>query len=497
MILSVLALVLAVFPLCLALDNLRLYRTPAAASGTPCVSVLIPARNEERNIAEAIACVLANLAVTIELIVLDDSSSDATPSILAAITDPRLTVMTAPPLPPGWCGKQHACAMLAARATHDLMVFVDADVRIGPTALCRMAGAMEREPIGLASGFPRQITIGWSEKLLLPLIHMLLLGYLPMRLMRRDPSPSFGAGCGQLMIVRRAAYLASGGHAAIRASMHDGITLPRAFRAAGSMTDLFDATDLATCRMYEDPKSLWEGLLKNATEGMARPAALPVWSLMLAGGHIAPFILMLVSPGILPAAACLCSLALRVVLALRFRQSLGSAVLQPFGVAALLIVQWVALLRAMAGRKAVWRGRHYTVQGSLVIAAWLLVFASASAATMTVTVGNVRNDHGHVLVAVCTRAEFLQPHCKYQASTPALRGVVKVSIQALPPGRYAVQAFHDENDNRVLDRNFLGMPLEGLGFSRDAPMHFGPPGFEAAIVVVGATDLDVGFSLRY
>jgi hypothetical protein len=363
MLLSGAVLILAAGPLLLAVWNLTLYRRPDAASRCPRLSVLIPARNEERNIAEAVQAVLANEGVALELIVLDDGSTDRTPEILASIGDPRLRVAQAPPLPPGWSGKQHACAALGALARHDLLVFVDADVRLAPDALSRMAGLMQRRPdLGLASGFPRQITVTWSEQLLLPLIHFLLLGYLPMAQMNRSVAPALGAGCGQLIILRRDAYARAGGHAAIRASMHDGIMLPRAFRAAGQMTGLFDATDFATCRMYRSGGEVWEGLTKNATEGMAKPVALPIWTLILGGGQVLPAILMMVMPSLLAGLALACGIGLRLLLAWRFRQPVLSAILHPLGMAALLVVQWASLLRALRGRPATWRGRAYPAQ---------------------------------------------------------------------------------------------------------------------------------------
>jgi len=357
-----LALFLAVGPLLLGLWNLRLYRIPAPAIGRPSVSVLIPARNEEANIGDACAAVLASHGVDIELIVLDDASTDRTPAILATINDPRLRVATAPPLPPGWSGKQHACHVLGGLARHELMVFVDADVRLEPDALSRMAGTMQRHPVGLASGFPAQVTITWSEQLLIPLIHFLLLGFLPIAAMLRSPAVGLGAGCGQLFIIRRDAYIRAGGHAAIKASLHDGLTLPRAFRRTGSMTRLFDASGLAQCRMYANAAQVWEGLCKNATEGMAKPLALPVWTVILGGGHILPAVLMLLAPGWTAGLALLASVGFRLVLAARFRQPWIAAVLHPLGVAALLVVQWWSLVRAARGRPATWRGRAYTAQ---------------------------------------------------------------------------------------------------------------------------------------
>ena len=360
--LALLALVLAAWPLGLALLNLAVYRTPPRHPGRPSISVLIPARNEERNIAHCVGAVLASEDVELELVVLDDHSTDATRPILDGIGDRRLRVEPAPALPLGWSGKQHACATLARLARHELMVFIDADVRIAPDALSRIAGFMAANDVGLASGFPREIVRGWSERLLLPLIHFLLLGYLPMPAMRLVCAPSLGAGCGQLMAAWRGAYERAGGHGAIRASLHDGLMLPRAFREAGIMTGLFDASRLASCRMYESAAGVWEGLGKNATEGMAKPIALPVWTALLCGGHILPFVLLAFDPGEMAAFAAVCSIGLRGLLAWRFRQPVLSALLHPFGVTALLVVQWMALLRAARGRPATWRGRTYPAQ---------------------------------------------------------------------------------------------------------------------------------------
>ncbi len=358
--LSVACLALASLPLGLLLINLPFYRRPRVASVPVSMSVLIPARNEEGNIADAVSCVLASIGVNLELLVLDDHSTDRTRNILDSVADPRLRVLDGSPLPPGWSGKQHACAALAAEAGHPLMVFVDADVRLSPDALLRIAGFMQRHPrTALASGFPRQVTVGWSERLLLPLIHVMLLCYLPIPLGILLRAPSLGAGCGQLFVARQEAYRAAGGHSAIRASRHDGITLPRAFRRAGCATGLFDATEVASCRMYETPALLWEGLTKNATEGMATPAALPVWTVLLGLGHVLPPVMALVAPSPLSFGAYGCGLMIRLILALRFRQSFLGALLHPVSVLALLAVQWASLFRALRGAPSTWRGRAY------------------------------------------------------------------------------------------------------------------------------------------
>ena len=138
------------------------------------------------------------------------------------------------------------------------------------------------------------------------------------------------------------------------------------------------------------------------------------------------------------------------------------------------------------------------MRGLLFGAACLAVMCSpAAAATVVVTVTNVRNDHGNVLVALCTKATFLRPHCPWRGHAAAQRGQVEISIENVPPGTYAAQAFHDENGNGKLDRSMLGLPKEAMGFSNNAPMRMGPPRFDAAAFIVAPQGTSIGFALRY
>jgi hypothetical protein len=221
----------------------------------------------------------------------------------------------------------------------------------------------------LVSGIPRQRTGSLGERLVVPLIHFVLLGFLPIGRMRRHADIGLGAACGQLVAVRRDAYLRAGGHAAIRTSLHDGLTLPRAFRRAGAMTDLFDATDLAHCRMYRGWRQVWQGLGRNAHEGMATPRGLPIWTLLLAGGQILPWLLLAAAVRLRPPpaawapalAAAMLGWTARAALAIRFRQSGVGALLHPFGILCLLAIQWSSLWRSRRGAPARWRGRQYRI----------------------------------------------------------------------------------------------------------------------------------------
>jgi len=368
LVLAWVALLLAALPAAMIAKNLRAYRPAPSEPGTSSgISILIPARNEEAAIGEAVRCALASGGNELEVVILDDHSTDRTAEIVAqlAAKDPRLRLESAPPLPPGWNGKQHACAVLVSRARRDVFLFVDADVRLAPRAADRIAMFLAQSGASLVSGVPREQTGTILEKLVIPLIHVTLLGYLPIERMRASTDPAYGAGCGQLFAARRDAYETSTGHAALRDSRHDGVKLPRAFRRAGFSTDLFDATDLATCRMYRSAGEVWRGFAKNATEGMATWGGIVPWTALLLGGHVLPVALLgaglagKISHGATVVAALATTMiyAGRAACAVRFRSSVFGGVFHPVGVAVLVAIQWWSRWRAVFGFRTAWKGR--------------------------------------------------------------------------------------------------------------------------------------------
>ena len=377
--LAIVGLALAALPAGLTIANLRAFLPapplPPQGDRVPEVSVLVPARNEAAAIGRLCRDVLASEGVDLELVILDDDSRDATAEIVMGIAavDPRVRLIHGRALPSGWCGKQHACWQLAQAARHDAWVFLDVDVSPSPAAIARAVAFLEASGGALVSGFPRQVTTSFLDWLLLPLIHYILLGFLPLARSRQDNTPGMAAGCGQFFVTRRSGYERAGGHKAIRASLHDGVKLPRAYRRAGLRTDIFDATDVASCRMYERTADVWRGLSKNATEGIGSPATIVPFTILLAGGQILP--VALVAWGLatgwhgwprwaipIAVAAAVLAYVPRFLEAARFQQSVTSAVAHPCGVAVFLGIQWIALARKVFGIKTSWRGRSLPAQ---------------------------------------------------------------------------------------------------------------------------------------
>jgi glycosyltransferase involved in cell wall biosynthesis len=387
-VLMVLAGVLCFFaavPAVMFLWNLRWYREPGVGGVENFrVAVLIPARNEERNIGDCVESVLAGRGVALEVLVLDDASTDGTAEVVReiALRDARVRLVGSRELPQGWNGKQHACWVLAQESDTPLMLFLDADVRVAPDAVARCVGEMRVREVALLSGFPRQVLGGWAEWMLLPLIHFVLLGLLPMGRMRKTRKVAYAAGCGQFFLAEREAYFACGGHAAIRDTRHDGLRLPEEFRRHGLRTDLVDLTELAEVRMYESASEVWMGLAKNATEGLGSPGRIVPVTVLLLMGQVLPvvagvlWVAFWVSSEVVgarlddPQAAVMVSWLLavavvgsylpRVIAVWKFKQPRVPAVLHPVGILMLLGVQWYALGRQVLGRPVEWRARSYS-----------------------------------------------------------------------------------------------------------------------------------------
>ncbi|MBI4731958.1 MAG: glycosyltransferase [Chloroflexi bacterium] len=225
----------------------------------PRVSVLVPARNEERNIEACVASLLAQDYPDFEVIVLDDHSTDGTRRILNRLLEsaPRLKVQTGAPLPEGWLGKHWACHQLHQSATGDLLLFTDADTRHSIDMLRASVSALFAEHADLVTAFPREEVVTWGEKLLVPFIGFGILTFIPVRLVQRLRWTALSVTIGQFMLFRRLAFEAIGGFEAVRAEIVDDMCLGRNIIAGGFEWRLLDGTQHISCRMYQ---GFWEAV---------------------------------------------------------------------------------------------------------------------------------------------------------------------------------------------------------------------------------------------
>ena len=370
------ALVASAIPLIVTLRNLPLYRGTRggdrrADRAGVAVSVCIPARNEAPNIEACVRSALSCGGSEVEVCVYDDQSTDGTGEILRRLSaeDPRVRIVPTVPLPDGWNGKMWGCDRMGRAARGTWVLFTDADVRLAPECLSTTLSAAESLGCDLLSTVPRQLTGSWAEDAVVPLIHYVLLGYLPMGRMRTTLDPAASAGVGQFLFVRREGWLAIDGYARFPGTMHDGIRMPREFRRAGMRTDLFDGTALAQVRMYRGLAQTWRGFAKNAYEGLGSIWLLAVVTALHVGGQVAAWGILAAAAvsaatgmqvhavaAAVAASAAAVQLVHRYALRRAFGHSWRAVVLHPLGLAMLTAIQWHSLWLSLRGRRE-WRGR--------------------------------------------------------------------------------------------------------------------------------------------
>jgi cellulose synthase/poly-beta-1,6-N-acetylglucosamine synthase-like glycosyltransferase len=346
--------------------NVRVVRRPPPRRwppDAPLISVLVPARDEEASISACLDALLGQDYPNLEIMVLDDDSTDGTAGL--AGRDPRVHLVTGAPWPDGWTGKNWACHQLAARARGEVLCFVDADTVLSPDAISRAAGELHDDDLGLVSMLLKTDTGTVAEVVLMPMVNHALLALLPAALMERPSHPNLAVALGPFLMVRRTAYRAAGGHAAAPEHIVDDVQLARAVKAAGHRVALRNGTSLVHTRWYTGFREIWDGFSKNAYGGLAyRPGVALAALLIVAPALLLPFLRLGAGVTIggaiaIPALQVSLILSTRAITSRVGRDPLWSIPLHP-----VMIAVWAgALARSMVlartGREIEWKGRKY------------------------------------------------------------------------------------------------------------------------------------------
>jgi chlorobactene glucosyltransferase len=349
--------------------------SPDAAPHAPLVSVIIPARNERRNIERCARSVLSTTYPRIDVIVVDDHSTDGTGELAAAIaaSDSRLRVIQAPPLADGWFGKQWACASGAREARGELLLFTDADTKHEPDLLSRAVNAQRREHADLVTLAGHQEMHSFWERVIQPHLFVLLsIRYGGTEHVSRATRPVDVIANGQFILMPREAYEAIGGHGAVRDVVAEDMALAQTLvRAKRRILLLFARSQFST-HMYASLSELIRGWGKNiyaagrtaALGGALGRALYPV--VLLATpifGLVPPIALLLAAVGLLSSAwlvwssiVVACSLAFWAIVYRFSGESAGYALTYPLGLAMLLYISAGAIAR---GRRVHWKDRAY------------------------------------------------------------------------------------------------------------------------------------------
>ena len=269
----------------------HLSRAPVPGVTFP-VSALVPARDEAATIAALVTDLVAQVGVPdLQIVVLDDDSTDETGRIALAAAggDPRVEVVrqTEGP-PPGWLGKPHACRSLAERARGEVLVFIDADVRLHPAAVAAAVADLDRTGSTMLSAWPRQLAATALADLLQPIQQWSWLTTLPLGVAARSRRATMAAANGQFLVFDRAGYEQIGGHATVADQVLEDISLARAVKRAGLRADLVDAAAVAECLMYRTDAELVDGYQKSLWSSFGGPLRSVAGTSLLAAGYLLP-----------------------------------------------------------------------------------------------------------------------------------------------------------------------------------------------------------------
>jgi glycosyltransferase involved in cell wall biosynthesis len=227
------------------------------------VSAIIPARNEEASIARAVESVAAQPEIE-EVIVVDDESTDRTLEVLAELAAriPKLRVLQAGPLPPGWTGKNHALATGAAAAQGDWLLFTDADTFHLPGSTARALNDATDHNAVLVSYSPEQEMDTFWERALIPVVYCQLaenFSYVRVN----DPKSPVAAANGQFLLILRDVYCVIGGFESIAGELLDDVALAQRVKQAGYVIYFTAPIGVVRTRMYRSLRAMWQGWTKN------------------------------------------------------------------------------------------------------------------------------------------------------------------------------------------------------------------------------------------
>jgi glycosyltransferase involved in cell wall biosynthesis len=259
----------AVVQLLIAWTNLlfRQRLSNAKALGNELVSVLIPARNEEKNISHILSDLINQDYQNIEIFVFNDQSTDKTALIVSeyAKQDNRIKLINSDGLPNEWLGKNHACNSLSNHATGNYLLFLDSDVRIGDNIISNTVGYLKKHKLGLLSIFPKQIMVTIGELITIPNMNYILLTLLPLILVRKSKFASISAANGQFMLFDSKIYSQIKPHELMKASRVEDIVIARYYKQNKIAVACLTGNDSIKCRMYDGFSSALNGFSKNVT----------------------------------------------------------------------------------------------------------------------------------------------------------------------------------------------------------------------------------------
>lgn len=338
----------------------------------PLMSILIPARNEEENIKRCIISLTKQDYKNIEILVLDDNSTDDTVRIVLELSqkDPRIKLYSGGPLKKGWLGKSYACWQLSKHARGDYLIFTDADTLHFPNSISGAVACLLRYDLDALSVFPKEIMVTFHERMMVPFGHYIILSLMPLYLIRKIKTALFCTAIGQFMLFKKEVYKKIGGHKSIKGKMLEDIKISKRVKSFGYKFMIFDGRSNVYCRMYRNFREIVKGYSKVLFAVFDYKIYMISIAIILAAAiFLFPFIMLPVGilfdwPAILINLIILqiiIILITKIILSLRFKCKAVDIILHPISMIYLILIAINSVLNAKIGMGVYWKGRIYDV----------------------------------------------------------------------------------------------------------------------------------------
>ena len=328
------------------------------------VSVLIPARNEELNITNCISSVLNQTYIDLEVIVLNDNSTDKTPELLKSFDDTRLRILEGLPLELGWVGKNFACHQLQKSATGSYLLFIDADTELHKSCVASAVKFAETNATDLLSVMPRELSDSFWEKLVIPMLYFAVTVFLPFPMIERSAKKQYAMGNGQFMFFKREFYDKIGGHESLKSKIVEDVWLARRVKEFKGKLIFADANSLIKCRMYRNFREVWGGFSKNLFAGLSFSVTGLAFTIVtyLILFVLPPFLLLLgfLELNFTNIAIVSIPIIMRLLQAFKFNQPVLFSLLNPFSALFIVAVALNSFRLIRFGKGASWKGREYS-----------------------------------------------------------------------------------------------------------------------------------------
>ncbi len=331
------------------------------------VSVLIPARNEEKNIEKCVDSVVNQGEIVSEIIIYDDHSTDKTKDIIKFLTKKYESLVKQAKtknLPKGWLGKNYACHNLSTEAKSQNILFIDADTTLKDNAVSKIVSISLKNKITMISAWPKIKMESRTEKILMPVLNLIVFTLFPYIISTKFMTSSLGLAHGACIFFNKKKYIKYGGHKLVKNNFFEDTSLAKKWRDFGENSQIINGEKIIEVRMYESLKEIIDGFTKNFYPALGNLFRFTIFQTYFALSYIIfPILVFIYSYqdkiDVLFLSVIILSILPRIIINIKFKYQILSLILNPFSILIMLFIGYKSFYQSVIKKNITWKKRIY------------------------------------------------------------------------------------------------------------------------------------------